>query len=53
MKSIAWNDQLDPDQGVGNSNKAHAKFFMSLKDKSTGFAVAHSAPKFPTISEEG
>ena len=53
LESIAWNDELYPHQGSGTSNKAQSKFFMSLEDKSNGFAIIHSLPKFPTINEDG
>jgi hypothetical protein len=53
LESVAWNDQLEPHQGLGNSNKAHSKFFMALQGKKQGFAVVHSTPKFPTITDAG
>lgn len=53
LGSVAWNDQLRPDQGTGNSNRAHSKFYMALtSSKNAGFAVAHSIPEFPSFEDD-
>jgi hypothetical protein len=54
LQVVAWNDQLRPEQGAGNSNRAHSKFYMAVTPSHTsGFAVAHSIPEFPSPTSGG
>ena len=55
LESYAWNDQLIPAQnGKTDSLDAHAKLYMAFnKQKTYGFVVSHSIPKYPTPLSSG
>ena len=50
LQSAVWNDQLNAvwNLGSGNHKKAHAKGYIAVTtDKSKGFLMDHSTPKYP------
>ena len=55
LESYAWNDQLIPAQnGKTDGSDAHAKLYMAYnKQKTYGFVVSHSIPKYPTPLASG